>query len=273
VVAVLDDRQAPVPAHLLDPQQVGDEPDLLLHVGQPDQVVQLGQQLLQRPGLGLGFGRHRRGRSRRGPGRGLGLRAGGLALLLARHPLHRVAVDLDRGQLGAGGHQVERRHHVADVGAEAGQPLAAVAAVPGVGRRQQVEQRRAAAQVGSATHQQLGAAQVGRGGPGQLGREPVPERGDQRPQLVVGVQPVGVDEGARQVVGLDLHVVAQLARVDPVDRGAEGLDRRRQVVHEGPDGLLEGVVLPGHCGSRHMGHSGGPSGRSIWPVTAKPKRW
>ena len=57
--------------------------------------------------------------------------------------------------------------------------------------------------------QQPGVADVGGRGPAQVRRQPVAEGADERPQLVVGVQAVGVDEGAGQVVGLDLDVGPQ----------------------------------------------------------------
>ncbi len=159
---------------------------------------------------------------------------------------------------------------MADPGPEPAEALDAAAAVPGVGAGQHVEQRRRMAEVGPAAHQQPGVAHLGGRGPAQVRRQTVAEGADERPQLVVGVEPVGVDEGAGQVVRLDLDVGPQPRPVDAVDAGAQGLDLGGEVVDEGTDGLVEGGG--DHRGSRHMGHSGGPAGRSIRPVTPKPKR-
>ena len=48
VVAGLDGREVAFDADPLDPQQAGQAADLLLHVVEPDQLVELGEQFLQR---------------------------------------------------------------------------------------------------------------------------------------------------------------------------------------------------------------------------------
>jgi hypothetical protein len=84
--------------------------------------------------------------------------------------------------------------------------------------------------------------------------------------------------------GRHLVVGVQAVDVDQRDRRAEGLDLRCQVVDERPHRSVQaagpvGGVDPvgpvgghGHRGSRHIGHSGGPLGRSIRPVDRKPDR-
>ena len=48
----LEGRQAPLGPQQLHPGQVGDQLDLGLHLVEADELVQLGQQLVERPGRG-----------------------------------------------------------------------------------------------------------------------------------------------------------------------------------------------------------------------------
>ena len=73
----------------------------------------------------------------------------------------------------------------------------------------------------------------------------------------------------------EIQVMISADRVGPdtlaawkhdVDLGDHVGDERRHGVVQGGRGW------PVHVGSRHMGQTGGPAGRSICPVTLKPKR-
>ena len=165
------------------------------------------------------------------------------------------------------------------------EPLGPGTAVAGVGGGQHLEHGRGAFQLGAAARQHSGVAQVGGRGPAQVGGQAVAEGSDERPQLVVGVQPVGVDERAGQVVGLELDIGPQPPHVDPVDRRPERLDLGRQVVDERPHRPLEGAggplrpVRPAHraagpIGARHPG-AGDPTStmaRACHAAVPAPRR-
>ncbi len=218
VPALVEHGQVALAADLLDAEQVRDEVDLVLDAVEADEGVELGQQLVERAGRGQLLGR-----GRRGLGRGLGLGRGaavgrsrsglpGGAAGGGDRRLHRGAERLDGGQLGAGRQQVQGGDRVPDVCAPALEALRTDAAVAGVGRGQDLEQRRRPAQEHPAADHQPGLADVRGRGPPEVGRHAVPERGGEGPQLVVGVQAVGVDERTRQVVRLDLDVGPQARR-------------------------------------------------------------
>jgi hypothetical protein len=258
VAAGLGHRQAPFAAELLHPQEVGDQLHLLLDRRQAHQGVELGQQLLERPGRGLRrrvrTGRHRLAR-RRGPGH---VAARPAQAGPVDGPQQHAAEAVEGGQLRFGRDGVGGAHRVGQVHGPLVVAPRVVRAVGPVGLDQHVEEERGGGQPGPLARHEAGGPHVGRRGVGQGGRHPGGERADEGPQLVVGEPPVDVDEGGGQVVGLVDHVELGLPGREAGHRLAGDAGQHgRQLLHEALDRLGQDV---------------GAHGPSVWPTAPHPSR-
>ena len=273
-------------ADLLDAEQVRDEVDLVLDAVEADEGVELGQQLVERAGRGQLLGRGGR------RGRGLGLGGGvppsggvGRAFPAARRAAATVACTVARNvSMAASSVRDGSRSRAATVCPMCAPRRSKRCARMPPSRASAVARTSSSAEARPKSTRRPTTSPASRMCAGvarpEVGRHAVAERGGEGPQLVVGVQAVGVDERARQVVRLDLDVGAQARRVEVGHGRAERLDLGGQVVDEGAHRVVErggaravgAAVGVGHCGSRHIGHIVGPSGMSICPETRKPKR-
>ena len=280
VSALIGGLEPTLAAQLLDPQQVGDELDLALHGVEPDEIVELVEQLVDGSGrrerlllrlvrghrVGGGRGRSGRvggGRCAVAPGSRLGLGFGGrdgrvgdgLDPALLDGVEQRAPEPLDGEQLVAVrvvvercGHEAER-HRVLVVG---GRPAGAVADV----RVEQLgeEGRGCLEERPPAGGEAVGAELVG----GPVEQRAVLhrcERHDQRPQLLVGGPPIGVHEAQREVVGLLGHAPPDRLAVGRGRTAASGSQRR----HDGRQRIDEGVGR--HLQSEIDLHGGDRTGR------------
>ena len=235
VPARLGHRQATFLTQLRDPDEVGDELDLGLDPGEPDEPVQLGVQLLQGPRrrqLGRRLRRRRGLRRRAGPWRRRrpwhGRRAPERLQQHRPEALELLQLEVAHEHV-RGGDLVGQGHGPLVVGPRRPRP------VPPVAGQQHLEEGRGPLHPRPAAGHQAGPPHVRRRGPGQAGVEQGTEGAQQREQLVVGVQPVGVDEGGHDVEGLEGHVARELVGPQGGHPGAERLDRRGQLVHEALD--------------------------------------
>jgi hypothetical protein len=221
VVAVAVDGQTPLLAQPLDPQQVGEPPDLALDVVEADQLVELCHEVLEGPVVGRVLGRV-------AVPAGQGMFDAGDAQLLQQA----LPPGVDGGQLDVGGVVVQRGQGQAqlDAGLHVGETAAGVE-VP-VGRHERPERRAGVEQPAPGLAEEARLAQLGRAG--VLGRGQVAEALDPGAQLLVGEHPVHVDEGPAEQRRLPAPVGHQ---VGEAGRGlAEGL------VHPAPSARTSGVV-------------------------------
>jgi hypothetical protein len=130
-------------------------------------------------------------------------------------------------------------------------------AVAAVALEEQVEQRRRPLDPRAPARHEAGAAELGGVGAPERRLEDRTERRDEREELVVGVQAVGVDERARQVEHVEGDVAGQAVGPDGRHAGTERLDVGGHVVEEAPDGAGEG-----------LGHGRPPAERPPVPVVA-----
>jgi hypothetical protein len=181
----LDHGQLAVTADPLHLQQVGHEPHLPLDLGQPDEVVELGQEVVEwsRGSAGIdGCGGVGRGRRTIGRGRVRGRHGlDGLDLREKERP-----VGIESEQLVAPGVGVERGHHVGQ-----GHGVGVVGRGQ-VGSFTPVDADEDLEEIGCRQGPLLAAvggvhpAQVGGGGLGEVGAHLGAEGVDEGPELVVG---------------------------------------------------------------------------------------
>lgn len=122
-----------------------------------------------------------------------------------------VAEGIERSQLALGADDVQIHHCVGDGHGVPVVPERPFATVETVGAEQDLEQVAGPVEPAPGAPQQVGLAHLGGGGARQLGVEAAAEDADKRPQLVVGMAAVAVDEGAGDAVGLDRHVARQVS--------------------------------------------------------------
>ena len=247
VLVGVDDGKATVGSELLDPEQGGEQPDLFLHRVESDQPVEFGQDVFD------GFGRDRFAF-------GCGFRlGGGLDRLVGDRggprparvePGEELLLEGDDGrQFSLGGPFVERDHGVGQ-----GHDLVVVEASVG-GAAEPVDVAQGGEQRGGLVEPRRPPVEDGAlaqlGGHRIAGEEIVGcERCDERPQFVVGVASVGVDERAAEVEGLDDGVVAEPFGVD---RGAGG--RVGEGIADLPSELVDcSVQAPVHSSPMLLGN-------------------
>lgn len=221
-----------VVAQLLHLEEVGHQLHLPLHVLQADQGPQIGQELLEgtwrgvdrfggRAGPGgrgggggpTGSSGRRTHPGPRGPGGCIldgGGRVGAGGVVGPRHGVQQQrAVPLDGEELGAGHMGVERGDGVGDAHGPLVVGGGVAGVVAGIDADEDVEERRRALQEALLARDHAGRPKILGSGPDEIATHAGSEGGDEGPQLVVGLQPVAVDEGGRQVEGLLGHVVAE----------------------------------------------------------------
>ena len=203
----LDGRKVSCRTHLLDAQQRREASHLLLHVVEPDQRIEFGEQFLDRAfrwEFDLGLRRRRStdgcsGLLRRGPS--VGLAGSGNAL-----GIHRLEQDgakpIDRSDFAGGGNEVDRRRRMGEVHREPVVLVGSSPPIPGVGLHQEIEHRARLMQPLGAPAERVVVAQRCRRDDhrrGQLGAE----GSDPPVEFGTAVAAVGVDERRDEVGGLD----------------------------------------------------------------------